>query len=226
MTFRVWLWGTTLIPLAGLLVGGCGARTDFAPFEERDVPEAGARPEAGRDAGECTPTCGPLPRSPVQFAEFDGVPAHFRVDDDCVRTSFDGNLPPAVIRSFESAVDIWNAEACLELCILSPEPGDPAPNRALHLDGRTDLGPEVVSQVEFFSNLCTGEISQSVISVVPGRADELTEQEMVRDVGRALGFVAVSGATSAVSQVDPTGFLTDEDLDALCTFYGAGSPCE
>ena len=172
--------------------------------------------------GEPPPDCpSPIPDSidPQSM-----MPLHWSEETGCVEVTYNPALREREQEVLDAA-NAWTAIPCGTFCFSAPEeralPSDGTPGLyTIHFTELTDPGDRR-SSVQLWYRRETGQLDRALIRVDRALLPDVFRRELLRGMGRALGFDEPAMDVESVmhSPTDLTD-LTAADRDAYCSKYG------
>lgn len=227
--------GVTLVPVvnraAGLRIEGAFvSSTEVAGTSSNaccvNVPWHAHRIEEGEvPGGLCT---GQPSASPVAVGATDsGATLHWSAPATCIALSAAPGLDAMTDRII-SAAGQWDGLACSALCFDPLQPAESGPvdaaDRRLHFapeDAEHIVPPGTRALTSVRVRPLNGEITGATIYLSREVVEEETIAELLRQIGRALGFEQAPDGVDSVLGANHFGeTLTVNDEAALCALYG------
>jgi hypothetical protein len=191
----------------------------------RRVADAGAAAD-----GTCrgSPEGSPVPLGRTET----GAALHWRTPSRCIALSVAGAIEANRAR-IEAAAASWTLVGCSDLCFDPAGVADAGPtaadDRRIHVQGEdaehvVPAGAAAATRVRV--RPLDGEITGATIVLGPGVLAGDDPTEMLRQLGRALGFEqAPEGVDSVLAAGGDADRPTAADEQALCAVYGARPYC-
>lgn len=196
--------------VVSLLVCGCG-RSELIEGRETELPSLGT----GGAGPPATRTCSASDAGPAALDTVSTWPP------GCIDVSYTAEIQREV-PLLEAALARWSGEACSRICFNPAREWIPRTGQSQHLLFDYDDGALRPADgnlgVSFVNVPGRGFVRQSVM-MMRRRNTVSTAEDFTQAVGRALGFAAVPGVSSSLSESRVE--LTEADRQSLCSVY----PC-
>ncbi len=231
VTLKTIVSGAAHLQLSGAFTDSTRAEGRYTFYCCADVPWSADRVDEGAAApGVCTgsPDTSPAPLS--QSAAHAAL--HWTALDTCIGLTYAPEAAPAVAR-IQAAADAWGAVECSPICFGVAQPADAGPvsvaDRRIHFQGADIAHPlpsGALAATSVLAVAATGEIDGAVVVLSEETLAATGENELLRQVGRALGFdQAPEGTGAALSASGASERLTTADTASLCAVYGDTPYC-